>query len=356
MRTGVSALTSDAEGKHHNQCRQFPKSSTLSFKDQNDSAILPTSSSATAIAAPHIQLDATQTPALPTHTQFCLFRDRADRIVKAEILWCLRLEMQHQSFNSCKDINDKFRLMFSDSDIAQTFTLGKDKAAYIVSHGLAPFFKSSLMKELKNPAVKFTVCFDEAFNKIVHKGQLAHLIFFDKESEYDCYALYGVRSCFLYWSPVKHVKSEANPNAPKKLLDIGTCGLHVVHGASGMGRRQPIGLSNSFQGFSCQKVRLPCMAQAICLSQMGLNETCIYKHPKRVSFSVLKIDFATEKSMHQHLAFLEFAKYVLMMLEPFLKTFQAGCISLPPPNGANDGMDYTIRQPSSMQPRRRQKF
>ena len=45
-------------------------------------------------------------------------------VIRAEVLWTLKLVMCHYSFNSCNDISATFRAMFPDSGIAKTFTCG----------------------------------------------------------------------------------------------------------------------------------------------------------------------------------------------------------------------------------------
>ena len=44
-------------------------------------------------------------------------------VIRAEVLWTLKVVMCHYSFNSCNDISATFRAMFPDSGIVKTFTL-----------------------------------------------------------------------------------------------------------------------------------------------------------------------------------------------------------------------------------------
>ena len=41
-------------------------------------------------------------------------------VIRAEVLWPLKVVMCHYSFNSCNDISATFRAMFPDSGIAKT--------------------------------------------------------------------------------------------------------------------------------------------------------------------------------------------------------------------------------------------
>ena len=75
--------------------------------------------------------------------------------------------------------------MFLDSDIAKNFALSTGKLSYIIHHGLAPYFKMRIMKELslEEPRLppKFTSCFDEYFNKVVSFKQMdVHLFYYKK--------------------------------------------------------------------------------------------------------------------------------------------------------------------------------
>ena len=65
--------------------------------------------------------------------------------LKAEVLWILNTVVKHQSYNSNEGIGDLFGLMFPDSQIASTFTAGRDKTAYITRFGLAPFIRNELI-------------------------------------------------------------------------------------------------------------------------------------------------------------------------------------------------------------------
>ena len=75
-------------------------------------------------------------------------------------------------------------MMFPDSLIAKNFALGSTKAAYIISHGLAPYFKDKLTRSLSPASASapcFVSCFDEAFNRIINTKQFdLHLIYFDE--------------------------------------------------------------------------------------------------------------------------------------------------------------------------------
>lgn len=51
----------------------------------------------------------------------------------------LNTAVNHHSLNSNEGISELFKEMFPDSDIAKSFTCGKDKTGYIIRFGLASF-------------------------------------------------------------------------------------------------------------------------------------------------------------------------------------------------------------------------
>ena len=55
-----------------------------------------------------------------------------NEVINTEILWCLKLVAGHLSCNSCSNISEIFKIMFSRSDVARQFNLGKTKARYMI--------------------------------------------------------------------------------------------------------------------------------------------------------------------------------------------------------------------------------
>ena len=80
----------------------------------------------------------------------------------AEALWCLNTAVKHHSLNSNEGISELFKEMFPDSDIAKSFTCGKDKTGYIIRFGLASFFKKQLVDGI-NKAGPFVLMFAHEF-------------------------------------------------------------------------------------------------------------------------------------------------------------------------------------------------
>jgi hypothetical protein len=69
-----------------------------------------------------------------------------NQVTDSEIVWALKIVMNYLSFNACKET---FRLMFSDSSIAQKFALSPAKVAYTIVHGIAPYFSEQLVSAIQ---------------------------------------------------------------------------------------------------------------------------------------------------------------------------------------------------------------
>ena len=68
-----------------------------------------------------------------------------DQTLNAEIIWSLEVLKCKYSYRSSESKSKLFCSMFPDSKIAQNFTCGKTKCSYILSHGIAPFVKETLL-------------------------------------------------------------------------------------------------------------------------------------------------------------------------------------------------------------------
>ena len=90
---------------------------------------------------------------------------------KAEMLWALKSVMSHFSLNSAQDITEIFRAVFPDSNIAQGMSCGPTKLSYLITLGIAPYFKQLLIYDLKK-APCFVVLFDESLNTALHQEQM----------------------------------------------------------------------------------------------------------------------------------------------------------------------------------------
>ena len=187
-----------------------------------------------------------------------------DSVTQSEILWCFKLVKSNFSLRSSSDLNELFPKMFPDSLIAQQFALSTDKASYYIHFGIAPFVKQKLISLLQ-PCPFFVLLFDEAFNRISQNEQMDILVRFwhpelnEVQTRYFNSVFLGhttavdllkgiklgleplhlSRICQISmdgpnvnWKLVEILKPEIQetPSDPS-VIEIGSCGLHVLHGA-----------------------------------------------------------------------------------------------------------------------------
>ena len=69
-----------------------------------------------------------------------------DNSTNAEILWTLKVIVNHFSFRWCMDLDKLFKAMFPDKEIPELFKLSRTKCSYFVDFGIAPVFKTNLTK------------------------------------------------------------------------------------------------------------------------------------------------------------------------------------------------------------------
>jgi len=62
-----------------------------------------------------------------------------DNVFFAEVQWVLKVVQAKYSQRSCDGLNELFKVMFPDSNVAENFSCGRTKCGYIINHGLAPY-------------------------------------------------------------------------------------------------------------------------------------------------------------------------------------------------------------------------
>ena len=182
-------------------------------------------------------------------------------VIRAEVLWTLKVIMCHYSFNSCNDISATFRAMFPDSGIAKTFTCGATKCAYLTCFGLAPYFHEQLVDMVRSTAC-YSISFDECMNRISQNEQMDFIIrYWDGNtnkvavrylgSEFLGHATavdllthfkqgisrldpkrllqWSMDGPNVNWKFYTDLTKERNSEELLQLLNIGSCGLHIVH-------------------------------------------------------------------------------------------------------------------------------
>ena len=174
-----------------------------------------------------------------------------------------KVVMSRYSKSSCNDVTKLFQIMFPGSGIARSFTCAKTKYSYMIVYGLAPYFQSCLLDDLRNSAYH-VISYDECLSSVLYFGQMDFAIPFwsnSKKLVENCYLTseflqgakaeqlvekYHKASSLLDQSKPVQISSDG-PNVNLNflqiikdcreeldnlpLIDIGTCGLHTVHGS-----------------------------------------------------------------------------------------------------------------------------
>lgn len=181
--------------------------------------------------------------------------------LKAEILWCLKVVEDHQSFHSCQGNNELFRRMFPDSAIAKNFQLSESKCKYMTVFGLGPYVQDLVRAHIKESS-HYVILFDESLNQKLQSKQMDFLIRTWQNNEVHTRYLTSV---FIGHGTALHLQEELTkvlqsvglnkllqismdgPNVNwrmyedfgteykaelnQNVLNLGSCGLHIVNGA-----------------------------------------------------------------------------------------------------------------------------
>lgn len=184
-------------------------------------------------------------------------------VISAEIRWTIKTVMSHFSMRSCLDISSLFKAMFPDSDIAKNFQMSKTKVGYYITFGIAPYFKNLLLRDIKDSPF-YSVLFDESLNKIFQEEQMdIQIRFWNNSSNLACTRY--LDSQYLHrpnadnlvkalndslvnldttrmihlsmdgpntnWKVLKSIQNSRQENEQASLVNLQSCGLHVVSGA-----------------------------------------------------------------------------------------------------------------------------
>ena len=95
--------------------------------------------------------------------------------IKAEIIWLLKSVFCGFSNRFSDKLSDVFAKMFPDSDIGKGLKLGKAKAMYIATHGIAPHFKH-LLKDNLNKYEVMVYSFDKSLSEITQACEIDLII------------------------------------------------------------------------------------------------------------------------------------------------------------------------------------
>lgn len=179
--------------------------------------------------------------------------------LKAEICWAIKVATSHYSYKSCENAGAIFQAMFPDSDIAKQFTCGENAVEYLTVFGIAPYF-SSLMKTSAKKESGYVLLFNECLNQEIEKCQLdVHLRFWNENQVTSRYLtsfftsyctaepIYekvetvcsdiGFQNLLqlstdgpnVNWKLLTMAQQNIEEQTGKKMLNVGSFGLHVLH-------------------------------------------------------------------------------------------------------------------------------
>lgn len=246
---GIKALTSHMKSSKHSTALQASKDSKAIFSFMK-------SKPAT------VESPTTVTVTVPSSTRTLDPHISDEKTLMAEVRWVLHLVTSHCSSRSSDNIGDLFRGMFTDSKIAQQFQCGRTKAGYLATFGLAPAILDELNQTVKDLDF-YTLLFDESFNSELESKQMdVHIRFVSKndlvETKYYTSFFMGHAKAVDIEKNIKEamsklgnqkllqismdgpnvnlkvfkdLNSEFESNQLCQLVNIGTCGLHVLHNA-----------------------------------------------------------------------------------------------------------------------------
>ena len=153
--------------------------------------------------------------------------------------------------------------MFSDSDIAKKFQMSKTKVSYVIIFGLADYFHNSLIALVKKSPF-YPLLFGESLNKVLSKEQMdLQLRFYDdtvgevltryldsrfvyrpnavnlcneiidaiKNLDQVKISMLGMDGPNVNWLIFDKLNGEREKHNHLSLYNIGSCGLHSIHGA-----------------------------------------------------------------------------------------------------------------------------
>lgn len=183
--------------------------------------------------------------------------------LKAQIIWLMKCLHSGYSNNSTDDMGDVLRRMDPNSEILASFNMKKTKAAYVVNHGLAPYYRDMLYDTLAVTDI-LVLSFDESHNDVIHKGEMVLMVrywchaerqvkvryldsvFIGHAGENDLLVNFNKLSSRLDRGKVYHIsmdgpnvnhafmralKRDWESSLMHKLVEIGSCNLHIVSGA-----------------------------------------------------------------------------------------------------------------------------
>ena len=181
-------------------------------------------------------------------------------VLKAEVMWTIQTVVNHNSYKSNETVGPLFKAMFPDSKIAEKFTCGERKTAYFTVFGIAEYLRSLIISDIKG---YFVILSDESLNKKSQAKQMDfHVRYWSdkvitrylgsvfmghgKATDLLEHFLKGVNDLIpviknmlqvsmdgpnVNWKFFDLLKKQMSEDHGVILINIGSCGLHIVHNA-----------------------------------------------------------------------------------------------------------------------------
>lgn len=191
------------------------------------------------------------------------------QVTNAEVLWLLKLVEDDIPFATCDDIKQLLTLMFPNENLIKDMSCGATKASYVISHGIAPYFRDLLTSDVIKSNTGYTIHFDETtsaqlkkqmdlvirYYSTLRKKVVVHYLdsaFFGHATA-DTVTSTLINTLASHRLPVSKLLnlSSDGPNVNKSiiaqvnkqltdaklpvLVNIGSCNLHKVHNAFARG-------------------------------------------------------------------------------------------------------------------------
>ena len=189
-----------------------------------------------------------------------------EQVLKAEIVRCLDMVHNNLPFAAADGDNDKYRLMFPDSQIAKAYMQKENKAKYMIQFGIAPVIRDIILDDLRGKPYSFR--FDETTTSQIKKQYDGYATFFSDHLQQVITTYLG--TLFVGKCSAQDILQDLEvlmeglqidlklmlslgmdgPNVnllffqmlndkfetqDKKLIDVGTCPLHTVANSLGKG-------------------------------------------------------------------------------------------------------------------------
>ena len=277
---GKSALDSHMKGMKHKKLVDVPTKlltswihpsntsdshSILSEGNQQSSTSSSEQISSSIQQSSSIQKSSTSTIITERPETMQLYNINKESVLTAEIFHTLNIVINHQSFNSSKNSSAVYKVMFPDSQIAQNFNCGYTKVKYLSQFGLAPYYEQKLLTKL-DEVPYYSLLFDESLNRQTKNEQMDFSVRYwdtDIHQVVDHYltskfighaTANDLLRCFRdatsnlkrqnvlqvsmdgpnvnhkFYKDLISEREASDPDLPD-LIYLGTCGLHVGHGA-----------------------------------------------------------------------------------------------------------------------------